>query len=74
MEYGGEACRLIAMDSDEFKKLTKENSNFEKVKSDKNITVIIKYPTDNEYSDEYFNEYEKVMNSITQIKNSVRIK
>ena len=74
MEYGGEACRFIAMKSQDFKNLTKDNSNYEKVKSDKDLTIIIKYPTDNEYADQYFDEYEQIMDSIISIKNSVRIK
>ncbi len=74
MNAGGEAYRFIALDNASFKKLTKEKGSYEKVVSNKDTTIIIEYPTDNEYEDKYFNEYEKVMDALPSIKNSVRIK
>ena len=74
IEAGGEACRFTALDNASFRKLTKEKSSYEKVKSNKDLTIIVEYPTDNEYTEKYFNEYEQIMNSLGAIKNSVRIK
>ena len=75
MKNGGEVFRIISVSNDEFKVLNKnENSYIEKITSSKEKTVIIKYPTTEEYSDEYFSDYEKIANQINIIKNNVRLK
>ncbi len=74
MDSGGEACRFVALDTASFKKLNSEKGSYEKVKSNTNMTIIVVYPTGNQYNEKNFNEYEQIMNSLGAIKNSVRIK
>lgn len=74
MDAGGEAFRFVALDNASFRKLNNEKGSFEKVKSNTKTTIVVMYPTGNQYNDKYFNEYEQIMNSLSTIKNSVRIK
>lgn len=75
METGGEVFRIISVTNAEFKTLNKnENSYIEKITSTNEKTVIIKYPTTIEYSDENFEDYEKIASQINIVKNNVRLK
>lgn len=75
MKNGGEVFRIISVTNEEFKTMNKNENNYiEKITSSKERTVIIKYPTTEEYSEENFADYEKIANQINIIKNNVRLK
>lgn len=75
LENGGEVFRIISVTNEEFKTLNRnENSYIEKITSTKEKTIIIKYPTTQEYSEENFADYEKIASQINIIKNNVRLK
>lgn len=75
MKNGGEVFRIVSVTNDEFKTMNRNENNYiEKITSSKERTVIIKYPTTEEYSEENFDDYEKIANQINIIKNNVRLK
>ena len=75
LENGGEVFRIISVTNEEFKTLNRnENSYIEKITSTKEKTIIIKYPTTQEYSEDNFADYEKIASQINIIKNNVRLK
>ena len=49
------------------------NEVFNHVVDNQSNTIIIIYPTTNEYSEENYEEYETIGNSIESIKNNVRL-
>ena len=75
MNNGGEVFRIIAVTNKEFQDLRKNNNiTIEKVVSNKENTIIIIYPTTDEYSEEYQDDYEKIVNSVEEIKQNVKLK
>lgn len=75
MKNGGEVFRIVSVTNEEFKTMNKNENNYiEKITSSKERTVIIKYPTTEEYSEENFADYEKIASQINIIKNNVRLK
>lgn len=75
MNHGGEVFRVISVTNEEFKTLNRNESRYiEKITSNKEKTIIIQYPTTEEYSEENFSDYEKIANQINIIKNNVRLK
>lgn len=75
MSNGGEVFRIISVTNDEFKVLNKNETKYiEKITSTKEKTIIIQYPSTIEYSDENFEDYETIANSITTIKDNVRLR
>lgn len=70
-----EVFRIIAVSNSEFKELTKNESTYiEKAKSDKEKTIVIKYPRNTEYQEEYLKVTQDIISQIDTIKNNVRIK
>ena len=66
-----EVLRIISISSKEFIKVQKESNMFiEKAASNKDNTVIIKYPNDKNY---YGSEYEEICNKIINIKNTIQL-
>ena len=72
---GGEVFRILAVTNKEFQDFRKNNNlTIEKVVSNKENTIIIIYPTTDEYSEEYQDDYEKIVNSVEEIKQNVKLK
>lgn len=75
MEYGGEVLRILSVTTDEFQALRQDKKmSLEKITSNKKITIIAIYPTDNQYTEQHQEEYEKIGNAINQIKQNVKLK
>ena len=51
-----------------------QNDRSEKAKSDKEKTIVIKYPRNTEYQEEYLKVTQDIISQIDTIKNNVRIK
>lgn len=74
MDNGGEVFRIVSVSNKRFQELqNNSNAYIEKIASNQSNTVIIIYPTTNEYSEENYEEYETIGNSIESIKNNVRL-
>ncbi len=72
---GGEVLRILSVTNDEFQNLRQNKKILiEKITSNKKNTIITMYPTDNQYSKEYELEYEKIGNSINDIKENIKLK
>ena len=74
LEVGGEIMTIKAVTSSDFKELQNTNIQMEKVKSDSKKTIVIIYPTSNEYKEEFKDEYEQIGDQINTIKNTITIK
>ena len=74
LEVGGEIMTIKAVTSSDFKELQNTNIQMEKVKSDSKKTIVIIYPTSNEYKEEFKAEYEHIGDQINTIKNTITIK
>ena len=75
MDSGGEVFRIYSLSNSQFEDLvTNQNVSIEKIDSDKEKTIIIMYPTTNEYNEENKEDYETIANSINSIKDKVKIK
>lgn len=75
MSNGGEVFRTYYVTNDEFKKINKnEDKYIEKITSNKEITVVIEYPTTDQFTTEHFEEYEEIINNINTIKDNIKIK
>ncbi len=70
-----EVFRIISLTNEEYKEIKDENDrSIDKVKSNKDKTVIIKYNNDMEISDKNMDNFDKVIKSIDNIKNTVKLK
>lgn len=75
MSTGGEVFRIISITNEEFKTLNRNETKYiEKITSTKENTVIVQYPTTQEYSDKNFKDYETITSKVNIIKDSVRLK
>lgn len=70
-----EVFRIICVTNDELKEINKNQSSYiEKAVSNKEKTVIIKFPTDDTAHDENAETIEKIMDELNTIKKNVRLK
>lgn len=70
-----EVFRIISLSNKEYNEIRDENDrSIDKVKSNKEKTVIIKYNNDMEISDDNMDNFDKVIKSIDNIKNTVKLK
>lgn len=70
-----EVFRIISLSNEEYNKIKDENNrSIEKVKSNKEKTVIILYNNKMEISDENLQNFDSIIKSIDNIKNTVKIK
>lgn len=74
LSVGGEVFKVISVSNDEFKNMVDENTlNFEKISSDLTKTVIIIYPNNAMYTEEYQHEYARIGDSLNKIKENIRL-
>ena len=74
LDVGGEVMTIKAVTPSEFRELQNSDIQIEKVKSDQKKTIVITYPTSNEYKEEFKEEYEQIGNQINAIKDTITIK
>ncbi len=67
-----EAFKIIAMKNDDYKKLSKDDIRFEKIKSNKEYSVVLIYPNNND--EETTKEEQLLFEEIENIKSSVKLK
>ncbi len=67
-----EAFKIIAMKNDDYKKLSKDDIRFEKIKSNKEYSVVLIYPNNND--EETTKEEQLLSEEIENIKSSVKLK
>ena len=67
-----EACKIIAMTNDDYKRLSKDDIRFEKIKSNKEYSIVLIYP--NTSSEEPTEEEQLLFEEIENIKSSVKLK
>lgn len=68
-----EAFKILALNNQEYKNLSRDDINFEKIKSNKDYTIVIIYPTENG-EDELTKEEQTIYEEIDNIKSSIKIK
>lgn len=70
-----EVFRIISLSNEEYNEIKDENNrSIDKVRSNKEKTVIIRYNNDMEISDDNMDNFDKVIKSIDNIKNTVKLK
>lgn len=70
-----EVFRILSVSNDEYKVLKKEyNNSLEKIKSNKEKTVILIYNNDMEITDDNIDNFDKVIKSVDNIKNTIKLK
>lgn len=67
-----EAFKIIALTNNEYKKLSKDDMDFEKIKSNKEYTVVLIYS--NEIGEDATKEEQLLYEEIDNIKSSVKLK
>lgn len=73
MDNGGEVFRIVSVSNKRFQELQNNQSAYiEKITSNKEVTIIIMYPTGTQYNEKNYEEYEKIGNELETIKNNVR--
>lgn len=74
-DVGGEVFSVISITKAEFNDMVKKQEKYiERVTSNSKKTIIMTFPTTNEYSEEFKEEYELIGNSINKIKNNIKQK
>ena len=74
MDNGGEVFRILSVSNESFEEITKsENSYIEKITANEKETIVITYPTTEEYREEYKDEYIQIGNQISQIKKNIKM-
>lgn len=70
-----EVLRVVCLSNSDFKELNKNQSAYiEKAVSNKENTVVIMYPVDEEISEENIDTIEKIIDEVETIKKNIRLK